>query len=181
MSKLFPRSVKVALLGYFGHDSYKLLEKNTGAIFRSCDVIFEEGITHYARQPTSISFTDKNNLFSYRLGNQIQMIEKDRNHRIERELKQEPVGPSLQVIAPRPSTISNLHEDEREKNTDLTTQTTNIPLTGPPINEYGSQHDDGEASLATRRSRRTPKPSNWLMESQEYLSQPYTFSVDTDT
>ena len=61
------------------------------------------------------------------------------------------------------------------------TQTTNIPLTGPPINEYGSQHDDGEASLATRRSRRTPKPSNRLMESQEYLSRPHIFSVDTDT
>ena len=108
------------------------------------------------------------------------MIEEDRNHRIERELEQEPVGPSLQVIAPQPSTISNLHEDEHEKNTDLTTQTTNIPLTGPPINEYGSQHNDGEASLATRRSWHTPKLSNRLIESQEYLSRPHTFSVDTD-
>jgi len=57
------------LLGYFGHDSYKLLEKNTGAIFRSRDVIFEEGITYYARQPTPISFTDENDPFSYRPGN----------------------------------------------------------------------------------------------------------------
>ena len=67
--KLFPRSVKVALLGYFGHDGYKLLEKNTGAIFRSHNVIFEEGITHYTRQPTPISFTDENDPFSYRPGN----------------------------------------------------------------------------------------------------------------
>jgi len=60
------------------------------------------------------------------------------------------------------------------------TQTTNIPLTRPLVNEYESQHDNGEASLATRRSQHTPKPSNQLMESQEYLSQPYTFSIDTD-
>jgi len=88
------------LLGYFGHNGYKLLEKNTGAIFRSRDVMFKEGITHYARQPTPISFTDKNNPFPYRPSNQIQVIEKDRNHRMERELEQEPVGPSLQVIVP---------------------------------------------------------------------------------
>jgi len=30
-SKLNPRSVKTALLGYFGHDEYKLLNKSTGA------------------------------------------------------------------------------------------------------------------------------------------------------
>jgi len=169
------------LLGYFGHDGYKLLEKNTSAIFRSHNVIFKEGITYYARQPTPISFTDENDFFSYRLDNQIQVIKKDRNHRIEKELEQEPVGPSLQVIAPQPSTISYLHEDEHEKNTDLTTQTTNILLTRPPVNEYGSQHDDGEALLATRRSQCTPKPLNRLMESQEYLSRPHTFSVDIDT
>jgi len=169
------------LFGYFGHDSYKLLEKNTSAIFRSCDVIFEEGTTHYARQPTPISFIDENDPFSYRPNNQIQVIEEDRNHKIERKLKQEPVRPLLQVIASRPSTISNLHKDEHKKNTDLTTQTTNIPLTELPVNEYGSQHDDGEASLTTRRSQCIPKPLNRLMESKEYLSRPYIFSVDTDT
>ena len=88
------------MLSYFGHDSYKLLEKNTSAIFRSHNIIFEEGITYYARQPTLISFTDKNDPFPYRPSNQIQMIEKNKNHRIKRELEQEPVGPSLQVIAP---------------------------------------------------------------------------------
>ena len=138
LSKLFPWSVKVTLLGYFGHDSYKLLEKNTSTIFRSHNVIFEEGITYYARQPTPISFTDKNDPFPYRQSNQIQMIEKNKNHRIKRELEQEPVGPSLQVIAPWPSTISNLHKDKHKKNTDLTTQTTNILLTELPVNEYGS-------------------------------------------
>jgi len=45
-SKLNPRLVKTVLLGYFGHNGYKLLDKSTGAIFKSRDVIFEEGITH---------------------------------------------------------------------------------------------------------------------------------------
>ena len=61
------------------------------------------------------------------------------------------------------------------------TQTTNIPLTELPANEYGSQHDDGDVPLAVRRSQHIPKPSNRLMESREYLSWPHTFSVDTDT
>jgi len=61
------------------------------------------------------------------------------------------------------------------------TQTTNIPLTELPVNKYGSQHNDGEVSLATRRSQHIPKPLNQLMESQEYLSQPHTFSVNTNT
>ena len=52
-SKLNPRLVKTALLGYFGRDGYKLLEKNTGAIFKSRDVIFKEEITHLAKPADS--------------------------------------------------------------------------------------------------------------------------------
>jgi len=58
LSKLFLRSMKVSQLGYYGHDSYKLLERSTGTIFKSYDVIFEERETHYAKQPTSVIFTD---------------------------------------------------------------------------------------------------------------------------
>ena len=50
MSKLTLQSVKTVLLGYFGHDSYKLLDKSTSAVFKSRDVIFEKGITHIAEQ-----------------------------------------------------------------------------------------------------------------------------------
>ena len=45
LSKLSPRLTRVTLIGYFGHRSYKLLNRITGAIFRSRNVIFEEGIT----------------------------------------------------------------------------------------------------------------------------------------
>jgi len=42
-------SVKTALLVYFGHDGYKLLDKSTSAIFKSRDVIFKERITYLAK------------------------------------------------------------------------------------------------------------------------------------
>jgi len=46
LTKHHPRCpLTVALFGYFGHDGYKLLEKSTGAVFRSCNIIFEEGTT----------------------------------------------------------------------------------------------------------------------------------------
>ena len=44
--KLAPRSIKCVLIGYFGHDAYQLLDKTTGKLFHSRDVIFEEGIGH---------------------------------------------------------------------------------------------------------------------------------------
>jgi len=65
LSKLYPRSVKVSLLGYFGRDGYKLLEKSTGTVFRSRDVIFEEGVTHFVKQPSSVIFSNDDDPFSY--------------------------------------------------------------------------------------------------------------------
>lgn len=45
-SKLDMRSVKAVLVGYFGMGDYKLLERGSGRMFRSRDVIFEEGVAH---------------------------------------------------------------------------------------------------------------------------------------
>ena len=47
-SKLHPKSLKVYLIGYYGHEAYKLLDRSTEEIFKSRDVIFKEGSTHYA-------------------------------------------------------------------------------------------------------------------------------------
>ena len=44
--KLSPRSIKCVLIGYFGRDAYRVLDKSTGKVYRSRDVIFEEGIGH---------------------------------------------------------------------------------------------------------------------------------------
>jgi len=63
ISKLSPRSVKTYLLGYFGQEGYKLLDRKTGAVFKSRDVIFEEGITYLAKQPTPTIFSEDNNPF----------------------------------------------------------------------------------------------------------------------
>jgi hypothetical protein len=53
--KLFPRSVKCVLIGYFGRDAYRLLDKSTGKVYRSRDVIFEEGIGHRTLSPLPVS------------------------------------------------------------------------------------------------------------------------------
>jgi len=63
LSKLSPRSTRVTLIGYFGHGSYKLLNRTTRAVFRSRDVIFEEGMTHLAKQPTPTVFSEEDNPF----------------------------------------------------------------------------------------------------------------------
>ncbi|RDB17165.1 Retrovirus-related Pol polyprotein from transposon TNT 1-94 [Hypsizygus marmoreus] len=42
-SKLEVRSVKCVLIGYYGRDGYRLFDRSSGRIFRSRDVIFEEG------------------------------------------------------------------------------------------------------------------------------------------
>ena len=44
--KLSLRSIKCVLIGYFGRDAYRVLDKSTGKVYRSRDVIFEEGIGH---------------------------------------------------------------------------------------------------------------------------------------
>lgn len=45
-SKVDVRSIKVVLVGYFMRGDYKLLKRETGQIFRSRNVIFEEGVPH---------------------------------------------------------------------------------------------------------------------------------------
>ena len=178
LSKLFPQSVKVALLGYFGHDGYKLLERDTGAIFRSRNVIFKERTTHYVKQLTPTPFTDEDDPFPYRSNNQTQIIEENRNNDIEGGSEHELVGPPLQVIAPRPLTITELYKDKHEG---IAIQTSNKPPPEPPANDYELQYNDNNILLAVRRSQRPPKLTNRLIESREYLSQPHTFAVDTDT
>jgi Integrase core domain/GAG-pre-integrase domain len=46
VGKLVPCSIKCVLIGYFGRDAYCLLDKSTGKMFCSRDVIFKKGISH---------------------------------------------------------------------------------------------------------------------------------------
>lgn len=45
-SKINCTSVKYVLIRYYGQDGYKLFDKNTSKVIKSCDVIFEEGTGH---------------------------------------------------------------------------------------------------------------------------------------
>lgn len=45
-SKLADRSIKTILVGYFGRGAYRLLDRETGKIIKSRDVIFDEGNAH---------------------------------------------------------------------------------------------------------------------------------------
>ncbi len=45
-SKLDPTSVKYTLIGYFGRDAYKLLDRATGKVVKARNVVFEEGSGH---------------------------------------------------------------------------------------------------------------------------------------
>jgi len=76
-SKLHPKSLKVYLIGYYGHEAYKLLDRSTGEIFKSRDVIFEEGSTHYATQPTPTRFNEGDDPFTTKLPHQLEEITAD--------------------------------------------------------------------------------------------------------
>lgn len=59
-SKLHPRSVKLVLIDYYSHQAYKLLDRTTGAIHKSRDVIFEEERTNFTTKtvPIGLSIPD---------------------------------------------------------------------------------------------------------------------------
>ena len=89
MSKLYPRSVKTSLLGYFGRGGYKLLDKQTGSVFRSRDVIFIEGNTNYATQSVHIDINDTNDPFlTAETQQQLYAISKQGNFETEPEVPQ---------------------------------------------------------------------------------------------
>ena len=115
-----PRLVKTALLGYFGHDGYKLLDKSTGTVFKSRDVIFEEGITHLVKQLTPTVLSDDNDPFATRLqqNGSVDMV-KDNP-------KPDTILLPTHGIVPRPLPSSELHETDN----DNTPDTNNILL--PP-------------------------------------------------
>ena len=45
--KLALHAIKCTLIGYFSHDAYCLLDKATGRVYHSWDVISKEGVSHW--------------------------------------------------------------------------------------------------------------------------------------
>jgi len=136
--------VKTSLLGYFGHERYKLLDRSTGAVFKSRDVIFKEGTTHLAKQPTSTIFTNNNDLFKHN-NNETAMSKNDTTNRSEPNN----IIPLTHRIAPRPLPSCDLYRtmENTEKNT-IIPQHTEITIT-----------TNDEQPIMLRRSHRTLKPS----------------------
>lgn len=57
--------MKCVLIGYYGTGDYKLLDRTDGRIFRSRDVIFEEGLPHrtLSHEPPAETVEDSADLF----------------------------------------------------------------------------------------------------------------------
>lgn len=112
ISKLQPRSVKVILLGYYDHEDYKLLEWSTGAVFRSRDVIFEEGTTNFTIQKNSKQFFETEDVFEHTQTQQSANIYEGKEDNRKQAVSQ-------QAIAPQPWDITKLHKPTPEsKNLD---------------------------------------------------------------
>ena len=170
-SKLYPRSVKVSLLGYFGRNRYKLLEKSTGTVFRSWDVIFK-GVTHFVKQPSSVIFPNDDNPFSYTPSH-------TETRSDEIVTPQKILTPLHHEIASRPLPITDLHKDK------TTTNSGTLPHLPPSDTlrnlDTTALQKDTDLPLAIRRPRRDLKPSTQLRELHEYLNQPCTFIADIDS
>ena len=167
LSKLHPRSVKTALLGYFGQDGYKLLNRETGSIFRSRDVIFEEGTTHFTAQPANMNIGDDNDPFATIEGMIEPLAEQIQETAQTKPQPQNPSNATQQEIALRPLPMTNLHRNSQTLAPNDPSPTTSTQLGAEP-------------SLATRRSRRDPRPTSRLKDSLEYLSRPQAFLTETD-
>jgi len=180
LSKLYSRSVKISLLGYFRHDGYKLLEKSTGTVFRSRDVIFEEGVTHLAKQPTPVIFPDNNNPFSYSQKVNTTHPETESNKGSNISTSQATAEPLHNEIAPRPLPITDLHRGKAAKDPGklLYLNSDDIPRDS---NAALLQKASTDLPLAIKRICWKPKPSTRFRESHEYLGRPCTFMANMDT
>jgi hypothetical protein len=163
LSKLSPRSVKLTLIGYFGHTGYKLLDCSTGTVHKLRDVVFEETRPHYS--------TDTIITYPYDF---------DRPS-------------SDNAIAPRPKPISTLHPVPAPTvPTNGPPVDSSLPFDTPkpPTPQITSTDDsenevadllgniDGD-SVAVRRTRREVRPSARMRESLEYLNRTHANMADT--
>jgi len=157
ISKLQPRSVWVTLLGYNGRNGYKLLDRSTGAMFLSRDVIFEEGTTHLAQPsiPTVIAGDVQPSVPTV-------IVEDENPCTTDLSWSNNDVANQF-AIAPRPLPSQDLHDHELTED------------------EVISPEVVVEPSLAMRRTRRAPMPSTRLCESLEYLNRATISSIEVDT
>ena len=142
------RSVKTALLGYFGHNGYKLLDKTTDIVFKSQDVISEERTTHIMRQPTLAVLYDDNDPFIYNSLPNNNAASSDNNA----STNQIPL--SIQGIAPRPLASCDLHKNIQRTLTDNNSTAVMEKEQDKELSKVSETQP-----LALRKSQRTARPS----------------------
>lgn len=165
-SKLSPRSVKLVLVGYYDRTGYKLLDRSTGAAFKSRDVIFEESQPHYSTDPIVTYPNDDAGATPSRSS----------------------------AIAPRPKHISSLHPGSTTAPTPTTPipavppQPATVPQSH--ISPVPSDSEDevseaiipgDDAPIAVRKPKREVKLSSRMKESLEYLNRPTASMVSAFT
>jgi len=150
--------VKTALLGHFGHDGYKLLDKSTGTVFKSRDIIFEKEITHLEKQPTPTMLSDDNDPFATRLQQNCNAdIVKDNP-------KPETISLLTHGIIPRSLPSSELHKTDNDNTPDTNNST--------PTTTENPNNDSDNLPLALRKPQRTVKLTTRLQELTEYMNRP---------
>jgi len=117
---------------------------------RSQDVIFEEGVTHFAKQLSSVIFPNNDDLFSY-----TPLHTETRSDEIV--ILQKTPTPLHHEIAPRPLLITDLHKDK-------TTTDSGTLLHLPPSDtlrnlDTTALQEDTDLPLAIRRPCQDLKPS----------------------
>lgn len=159
MSKWAPRSMKVSMIGYYGRDGYKLLNTENGAVVKSRDIIFEEGLTHLAEPPTRTVLTHETDPF-------VKTTDKG-----ETELQTEAapkVVPDQIVTAPRPLRMTDLHT-AHEDTTEKPATPAVPPAAAPPPTPQTRPLDADDLPIALRRNQRERRITEKLRESLEYL------------
>ncbi|KAJ3552615.1 hypothetical protein NP233_g12840 [Leucocoprinus birnbaumii] len=174
LSKLSPRSTRLTMIGYYGREGYKLLDRSTGAIHKSRDVIFEEGQIHIAQQPTRALFSEDDDPFPYHPPQaktphqgEANPIDAD----VDMDASKDQLGLPQHGIVPRPVKMTDLHDDSTE-----ITRPSPVVTGDKPENEG----EDANGPLAIRRSRREARPSRKMLESMEYLKRTTAHMVDVD-
>ena len=122
LSKLYLQSVKIALLGYFGQNRYKLLNRKTGSTFHSHNIIFKEEITHFT---TQLMHTDTVNKDPFLITETISQQTEPKQESTKTDPKsQTDANVPQQMIVPRPLLMTELYketQDLRSNNSSLTT------------------------------------------------------------
>jgi hypothetical protein len=157
-SKLDSTSIKYTLIGYYGRDAYKLLDRNTGIVVKARNVVFEEGSGHHTlfdqkqlRDEPMFEIEDDHVPGPQHLDNHADA--ENAQAPIDRVPEQAPAGRmhEPQPIAPRHRPTDVLHTNPRPLNVQLFNTSNPAPAL-PPL---------------PRRSTRLSRPTTGALDSAE--------------